>query len=140
MRYIHEQWRTPRTAKEAGCGLMGGWRRIGFNLKEGWDDRVNGGSETGLGEDFGSELECGLHVALDFEFALHEGVLGVEFACEEVGGVVVEHVEGGVSLALLTVLDGAVAIFEIDGPDGGGLALGGGDFEMVDISDLLDCL
>ena len=81
-------------------------------------------SEVALGEDVWGELESSLHVALDLELSLHEGSLGVELAIEKSNGVVVEHGEGGVSLAVFAVLDGPVAILEIDGPECGWLSLG----------------
>ena len=78
-----------------------------------------------------------MHVALDLELALHEGVLGVEFAGEEVGGIVVEHGEGSVGLAFLAVLDGSVSVLEVDGPEGSGFALGRSDLHVVDVSNFL---
>ena len=96
------------------------------------------GSEVALGEDVGGELKSGLHVALDLELALHECGLGVELAREEIGSVGVDHAEGGVSLALLAILDGSVSVLEIDGPVAGRLAFSGSDLHVVDIADLLD--
>ena len=95
-------------------------------------------SEVALGEDVWGELESGLHVSLDLEFSLHESGLGVELTVEKGNGIAVEHSEGGVSLALLALLDGSVTILEIDGPEGGWLSLGGGDFHVVGKADFLD--
>jgi hypothetical protein len=97
-------------------------------------------SEASLWEDVWGELESSLHVSLDLELALHEGSLRVELAREEVSGIVVEDGEGGVGLAFLALLYAAVAVLEVDGPGGGGFALGRGDFHEVDVADLLDSL
>ena len=73
-------------------------------------------SELGaLGEDGGVELHCLRHVAPDFHFAVHERVLRLQFALEELDEVGVEHDEGGISLALFAEVDGTVAVLEIDG-------------------------
>lgn len=80
-----------------------------------------------------------MHVALDFELALHEGSLRVELAREEINGIIVDETEGDVGFALLSVLDGAVAVLEIDGPVDWGLSFGGGDFHVDDCVNLLDC-
>ena len=97
-------------------------------------------SEAALREDVGSESEGGLHVSFDFKFALHESGLGVKFAWEQVNSVVVNEGEGDVSFAFFAVLDGTVAVFEIDSPADGGFAFGGGHFHMNDCVDLLDSL
>ena len=98
------------------------------------------GSEGALGEEVRGELHGGLHVAFDLHLALHEGSLGVELASEEIDGVGVDQSESGISLALLGVLDRSLAVLEINSPEDGFLALGGGDLEVVDEADLLDGL
>jgi hypothetical protein len=98
------------------------------------------GSEGALGEEVRGELHGGLHVTLDLHLALHEGSLGVELASEEVDGVGVHQGESSISLALLGVLDGSLSVLEINSPEDGFLALGGGDLEVIDEADLLDSL
>ncbi len=79
-----------------------------------------------------------MHVSLDFEFSLHEGSLGVELSSEKVNCVVVHKAEGGVSLALLALLDGSASVLEINSPSNWLFALGLCDFEVVNCFDLVD--
>lgn len=80
-----------------------------------------------------------MHVALDLELALHESSLRVQLAGEQINGIIVNETEGDVGFALLAVLDGAVAVLEIDGPVDWGLSFGRGDFHVDDCVDFLDC-
>jgi hypothetical protein len=96
-------------------------------------------SEASLGEDVRSKPQGSLHVALDLELALHESSLRVQLAGEQINGIIVDETEGDVGFALLAVLDGAVAVLEIDGPVDWGLSFGGGDFHVDDCVDFLDC-
>ena len=94
-------------------------------------------SEFGtLGKNTGVELHCLGHVASDLHLSVHEGILGLELAGEELHEVVVEHDKGRVGLALLGECDGTVSVFEIDRDDLGLITLLGTELEMVDGADL----
>ena len=96
-------------------------------------------SELGaLGEDRGVELHCLRHVAPDFHFAVHERVLRLQFALEELDEVGVEHDEGGISLALFAEVDGTIAVLEIHGDDLGLVGLLLAHLEVVNSAHLGD--
>ena len=96
-------------------------------------------SELGaLGEDGGVELHCLRHVAPDFHFAVHERVLRLKFALEELDEVGVEHDEGGISLALFAEVDGTIAVLKIDGDDLGLVGLLLAHLEVVNSAHLGD--
>ena len=66
-------------------------------------------------EEFGSELHGCLHVALDLEFALHEGCLRVETTVEQRHGIVVRQVESSINSANLSLLNSNL-ILKINSP------------------------
>ena len=91
-----------------------------------------------LWENAGVELHCLGHVASDLHLSVHEGILRLELAGEELHEVVVEHDKGRVGLAFLGKCDGTVSVFEIDGDDFSLVTLLFTELEMVDSANLGD--
>ena len=92
------------------------------------------------GEGVGGELLGRSHVAFDFHFSLHESSLGVEGAVEDGHSIGIHHGECGIGLPVFALGEGPVSVLEVDGPGGGGFALGGSDVEVIDVAYLLDDL
>ena len=96
-------------------------------------------SELGaLGENAWVEFHCLCHVTLDFHLSVHEGVLGLELASKKFHEIVVEHDEGGISLALFAECNSTISVLKIDSDDLSSVALLGTELEVVDGADLGD--
>ena len=90
-------------------------------------------SELGaLGKHGRVELHGLRHVSLDLHLAVHESILRLELASEELDEVSIEHDESSIGFTFLAKHDGAIAVLHVNSDDLGLVTLLHAHLEMVD--------